>query len=180
MKKTRNNFGFTLIEVLVVVIIIGLLAGIAVIRVGSTKDIAIINSTASNIKTISSIRNSLVGIDNSSIEENIRPETNFTLSLNDDTGVLEFAYIGTVPGLVDVEGTNTAISNIINASVVHPREMFRTIQSAIDNNLVNGSGYLEYNGIVQHPFIRFQGVGPGDSFRIRYADPGVWWIESDN
>ena len=170
----RNNKAFTLIEILIVVIIVGILAGIAVMRAGNTKDLGVINTAAGNVKTLSNLRNSLLGLDKDraladgsttppSGERYIRPNSSFTLHLSgggDQSSTVVFSY--TAPAnLVGNNATNLAISAQFNNSLVLPYEIFESLKNVKKNNVlqtnvIGGSyGLMTWEGKLMHTYVRF-------------------------
>lgn len=118
LKKTAQK-GFTLVEILIVVIIVGLLAGIAVVKLGDSKERAVI-----------------------SVKKNIATELNKAIQSAYVRGeyISGFAVTNDAAGVVSVLNALQAIPNNAPFTTTSAAEMIRGIQDETP-----GTGSWEVN-----------------------------------
>jgi prepilin-type N-terminal cleavage/methylation domain-containing protein len=182
-----SNKAFTLIEILIVVVIIGILAGIAINRAGDTKNLGVINTAASNIKTLSNLRNSLLGLDKendlTSGEQYIRPNTSFSLRLsaNNQAGTIVFEY--TAPAaVVGATATNSAISAQLNRSLVLPYDIFESMRNVRRNNVLTYSSGVagSYGVMLYGSKLMYANIWFDPSFNPEASSVVISYVGSDS
>ncbi|ABR49607.1 putative type IV pilin [Alkaliphilus metalliredigens QYMF] len=105
-KKIRNKKGFTLIELIVVIAILGILAGIAVPRFASTQDNAKNKAHNANVRTIESAVSVYMA------------NTNTALDAMDDIDVLTPDYLQAVPANPTGGDAYTIVNGVVSPGLI--------------------------------------------------------------